>query len=271
MSSAESRTPLAFTLIELLVVISIIAVLMALILPSIKDARAVAQKTLCMGRERQIATAFTNYLMQNRDAYPFINPSKYDTYPYTYGSLNPNRPWMVMLSPYLGEYKENTTNVPALRCPAEYWQPYNTGNQQAQPPPSFGMNGHFFPGNWGNTSSGLNPYTNAGQLLTARTGRSVRSAGETLLIGEVVNGANLPFANGANWSGGISVSNTLLTNSFYFTTAFWIEDEFGVISSASNTIRANHKRGWNSLFIDGHVRYDTRNALRSMPSVFWNG
>ncbi len=271
MSTSHSRISRAFTLIELLIVISIVAVLMALILPSLQDARAVAQKALCMGRERQIATAFTNYLMQNRDAYPFINPSKYDTYPYTYGSLNPNRPWMVMLSPYLGEYKEATTYVAALRCPAESWQPYNNGNQQSQPPPSYGMNGHYFPGNWGNTSSGLNPYTNPGQFFTAKTGRGVRSPGETLLIGEVVNGANLPFANGASWTGGISVSNTLLTNSSYFLSPYWIEEEYGVISSASNTIRTNHNRGWNSLFIDGHVRYDTRKALRNMPSVFWTG
>ncbi|MCX5661279.1 MAG: prepilin-type N-terminal cleavage/methylation domain-containing protein, partial [Planctomycetota bacterium] len=55
------RNP-GFTLIELLVVISIIAILISIILPSMMYARFVAKRTTCGSNMRQIATATAFYL-----------------------------------------------------------------------------------------------------------------------------------------------------------------------------------------------------------------
>lgn len=60
----------AFTLIELLVVISIIALLIAILLPALGQARTVAKATTCRTQLRQIGIAIVNYATDARDRVP---------------------------------------------------------------------------------------------------------------------------------------------------------------------------------------------------------
>lgn len=67
----------AFTLIELLVVISIIALLIALLLPSLQSARYAARITLCGTNLRQITVGSSVYANDNRSYYPYENIGSY--------------------------------------------------------------------------------------------------------------------------------------------------------------------------------------------------
>ena len=69
-----------FTLIELLVVISIIALLIAILLPALGMARASAQDAQCMANEKQVYTSAFAWAAENNDRLP--GPSLVGSYSY---------------------------------------------------------------------------------------------------------------------------------------------------------------------------------------------
>jgi prepilin-type N-terminal cleavage/methylation domain-containing protein/prepilin-type processing-associated H-X9-DG protein len=107
----------AFTLIELLVVIAIIAILAALLLPSLKAARQRARQSQCASNLRQIALAENMYANENDDMFTVFKDD---------GTLGLNAWWQELLEPYLGTplpkgsdgLKTRNLATSAYNCPA---------------------------------------------------------------------------------------------------------------------------------------------------------
>ncbi len=62
----------AFTLIEMLVVVAIIALLIAILLPSLSKARELARQTICGTNMKEIGTTFYIYQSDNLDDFPTV-------------------------------------------------------------------------------------------------------------------------------------------------------------------------------------------------------
>jgi prepilin-type N-terminal cleavage/methylation domain-containing protein/prepilin-type processing-associated H-X9-DG protein len=120
MYDKKRRFLMGFTLIELLVVIFVIAVLLALLVPTLRKAREVTKRTVCQSNLRQIAVAWNVYLDDNGGAFLQGKNANLD-----YGGWKgdvglmkePNRPLNSYFSLSLIEEHENDAKI--FCCPAD--------------------------------------------------------------------------------------------------------------------------------------------------------
>jgi prepilin-type N-terminal cleavage/methylation domain-containing protein/prepilin-type processing-associated H-X9-DG protein len=115
------RAKRGFTLIELLVAIAILAILAALLLPSIQRAREAARRVVCTGHILQLGKAFYMYV----DEYGGYVPQEAGIIPFGWGK---GRGWTDRLFPYLDAnadgrgppYPENAESerTEVFRCPS---------------------------------------------------------------------------------------------------------------------------------------------------------
>jgi prepilin-type N-terminal cleavage/methylation domain-containing protein/prepilin-type processing-associated H-X9-DG protein len=110
-----NREQAAFTLIELLIVIAVLAVLMAVLLPTLAGARRSAAAVVCGSNLRQISLAFDMYLGDHRDVYPAAEDPVSES-PFYW--LWMGRGFRGFVGPYLVD-DIDAENPSVLVCPAD--------------------------------------------------------------------------------------------------------------------------------------------------------
>jgi prepilin-type N-terminal cleavage/methylation domain-containing protein/prepilin-type processing-associated H-X9-DG protein len=128
-----------FTLIELLVVVAIIALLIAILLPSLGKAKKQANTVKCLANVRGMTQAVTVYVADYQHMFPYG------------GSANPTAFWPNMLRPYgqvdkLRICPQVTTIQPAPSLATTSWTSATVGNDPLTGQPyesSYAMNGYI--------------------------------------------------------------------------------------------------------------------------------
>ena len=110
----------AFTLIELLVVIAVIAILAALLLPALSQAKTKAQRTTCLNNLKQITLGIHLYAGDNDDMLPIIVITNGMPWWYQW------RFYKELTKSYDGIYGPSSQNDKLFACPADIFHYFNT-------------------------------------------------------------------------------------------------------------------------------------------------
>ncbi len=209
-----SRSRMAgFTLIELLVVVAIIAILAAMLLPALSQARERARAAVCMNNMKQLGLAF------------FMYTNDYEGY-LPRGAQEPSR-WILVIPPYVGTSAAQLPGHKLFTCPSHkyaWWYSEVVKNHYGEP--SYGANSSIIIYSW---ATGPTTDTTANQAVDPAYVRIDRIVNpyKKILLGE-----SLSTYEG-NSDGGVSLGRGYTTVSRY--------------------MQARHAGTGNVLFCDGHV------------------
>jgi|GEM_PF-423909 len=146
------RSHKGFTLIELLVVISIIALLIALLLPALAKAKKLSESTVCLSNLRQVGLAYQEYV------------SEYSTLTCNFNANNSGNyyagDWTNLLAPFI-------TTPAALICPSTIIDPVTDTWLQPSPTANTPYATYFVHNNWTHYTAGQAPsaFVNLGTAL----------------------------------------------------------------------------------------------------------
>jgi prepilin-type N-terminal cleavage/methylation domain-containing protein/prepilin-type processing-associated H-X9-DG protein len=263
-----------FTLIELLVVVAIIAILIAILLPSLGRARENAKRTACASNLRQVGIAFVMYSSENGNSFPYSARNGGNG-----GTPNGHyfADWIWWQSQFrLNNQTDNgikmdqagiapyahlsSANLKPMYCPSDVL--VHTVNQNTQPYVfSYTMNWLMDGEPYAKLNSGAAPYT------VSKTIRVENPSEKVLLYEE--SELTIDDGSGALWQpGGASVAKYAnLLSGRHDLGAVVIADSK---QSSSTKILNSGARG-NVALADGHAEFVPRNyahsKMHAVPSV----
>lgn len=207
----------AFTLIELLVVISIIALLIAILLPALSSAREQGQRVACLAQMSQMQAAQVMYAQDNDDE--LVKSYK------NYGSVHL---WMPMFwRGWVGVGRLWSDDY--ISTPEALWCPSNTN-------PVIAFNGDY--GFRANPDATISSPTGFGRPPIKHT--YTRRDGVKKLSSPEYNSGTALMADGFSW--------TPVGNRGGWTGHYWEEYE-------GYAVRSHHKVGYNVAYLDGSVNF----------------
>ena len=224
-----------FTLIELLVVISVIALLVSVLMPSLTGARENAKSAACLVNLRNLGSGMAMYLSEHDGRFWPSRDGKdhNDKYIYFWGSINPTTRLTdtstSAFMPFIGH------NLGFLACPSMPWGSYISqpiDDDPRGPNTTYGYN-YFF----------LAPFEAKTRLVT-----TIRDTSRLFVFND----------SGMQWNPTTFINSTLLN--------LRGSGSFGSFTYQWPTTHFRHKDRTNSLCADGHAEnYGLEGATMEDP------
>jgi prepilin-type N-terminal cleavage/methylation domain-containing protein len=139
MESALMTRKHAFTLIEVLVVVAIIALLIAITLPSISEAKRISKRTYCLNNLHEVGLAIQSYVQVHGEKFPVL--CEYLSVELTKPAADRRPPISRGLGRELGGKKSKV-----LECPADVVTepPFDTDSGTSTPVPDVQIGGRYY-------------------------------------------------------------------------------------------------------------------------------